>query len=147
MSANSSENRQTRNVWASGLLLTKRAWICCLLLAAVTGCQRTLPAEPTSLEDGLRAITVALDAWRERKTTEDLRNGPEQMIVRDEDWEQGKPLRDYRLMEDANVFGNYVRVPVELNLVDSRGNSRKQMARYMVSLHPVQIISRDDSFD
>lgn len=116
------------------------AWLATLLLtAATTGCGGQEPADP----DQARAtLAMALDAWRDGKTMDEVTNGSPPITVADPSWKAGLRLARYQVGESTRAAGFDLKIPVELWLEDPKGKSTREKVKYTVSVQPSRTVIR-----
>ncbi len=100
---------------------TGLAWFAALLLALPSlGCGGPKPADP----DQARAtLAMALDAWRDGRTIDDVTNGSPPITVADPSWKAGFKLSRYQVAETTRAAGFDLKIPVELWLKDPKGKA------------------------
>lgn len=110
-----------------------------LLAAAILGCGGPKPADP----DQARAtLAIALDAWRDGKTMDDVINGSPPITVADPSWKSGLKLARYQVGDSTRAAGFDLKIPVELWLEDPRGKSSREKVKYTVSIQPSRTVIR-----
>ena len=116
------------------------AWLASMMLAAATpGCGGQKPADP----DQARAtLAMALDAWRDGKSMDEVTNGSPPITVADPSWKAGLKLARYQVGESARAAGFDLKIPVELWLEDPRGKSTHEKVKYTVSVQPSRTVIR-----
>jgi|SRR5579875_2911277 len=109
------------------------------LAAAPLGCGGAKPADP----DQARAtLAMALDAWRDGRTIDDVTNGSPPIVVADPLWKAGYKLSRYQVAEDARGAGFDLKIPVELWLEDPKGKAVQEKVKYTVSIAPSRTVIR-----
>jgi hypothetical protein len=110
-----------------------------LLAAPPTGCGGQKPADP----DQARAtLAMALDAWRDGRSIDDVTNGSPPITVADPSWKAGFKLSRYQVAETARQAGFDLRIPVELWLEDPKGKPVQEKVKYTVSVQPARTVIR-----
>jgi hypothetical protein len=111
-----------------------------LLLAALPlGCGGQTPADP----DQARAtLALALDAWRDGRTIDEVTNGSPPITVADPAWKAGFKLSRYEVAETTRAAGFDLRMPVQLWLQDPKGKAVKESVKYTVSVQPSRTVIR-----
>jgi hypothetical protein len=111
-----------------------------LLLAAVAmGCGGPKPADP----DQARAtLAMALDAWHDGRSIDDVTNGSPPITVADPAWKAGFKLSRYQVAESTRAAGFDLKVPVELWLQDPKGKAVQEKVKYTVSVEPSRTVIR-----
>jgi hypothetical protein len=82
------------------------------------------------------SLTTFLDAWKEGKRPESLKEGEPEIIVGAPEWNEGARLVNYRLLEPVSDDGSNLHAPVELELEDGAGARTRQEVMYIVGTHP-----------
>ncbi len=109
------------------------------LAAPPLGCGGPKPADP----DQARAtLAMALDAWRDGRTIDEVTNGSPPIIVADPSWKAGFKLSRYQVAETARPAGFDLKIPVELWLQDPKGKAVQEKVKYTVSIQPSRTVIR-----
>jgi hypothetical protein len=116
------------------------AWLAAPLLAILPlGCGGQKPADP----DQARAtLAMALDAWKEGKTIDDVTGGSPPITVADPSWKAGFKLSRYQVAETTKSAGFDLKIPVELWLEDPKGKAVQEKVKYTVSVQPSRTVLR-----
>jgi len=116
------------------------AGLAALLLAALPfGCGGPKPADP----DQARAtLAMALDAWRDGRTIDEVTNGSPPITVADPAWKAGFKLSRYQVAETTRAAGFDLKMPVELWLEDPKGKALQEKVKYTVSVQPARTVIR-----
>lgn len=110
-----------------------------LAVAAAPGCGRQQPADP----DQARAtLAMALDAWREGRTIDDVTSGSPSIVVADPSWKAGFKLTRYEVSGTTRAAGFDLKIPVELWLENSQGKPVREKVKYTVSVQPSRTVIR-----
>jgi hypothetical protein len=110
-----------------------------LLATLPLGCGGQTPADP----DQARAtLTLALDAWRDGRTIDDVTNGSPPIIVADPSWKAGFKLSRYQVAETTQTAGFDLKMPVQLWLQDLKGKNVEEKVKYTVSVSPARTVIR-----
>ena len=88
--------KRNRKLSASGRLATL------LLLAAPLGCGGLEPTDPDRARE---TLALALDAWRDGRSVEDVTNGSPPITVADPLWKAGYKLSSYQVAETSKAAG------------------------------------------
>jgi hypothetical protein len=124
--------RAYRAVPAVGLLFLS-------LAAAPVGCGGPKPADP----DQARAtLAMALDAWRDGRTMDDVTNGSPPIVVADPSWKAGFKLARYEVASTTRSAGFDLKIPVQLWLTDTQGKAVQEKVKYTVSVQPSRTVIR-----
>lgn len=113
--------------------LTRLGLLACVALISAIGCGRNYAVDGNLAQDKLK---LALDAWRQGQTPEQLQAQGEQIAVQDPDWERGAKLSDYQILEVSEPEGPNLYCTVELSLEDPQGKPVKSSVRYCVTTNP-----------
>jgi hypothetical protein len=116
------------------------AWLAAPLLAILPlGCGGQKPADP----DQARAtLAMALDAWKDGKTIDDVTGGSPPITVADPSWKAGFKLSRYQVAETTKAAGFDLKIPVELWLEDPKGKAVQEKVKYTVSVQPARTVIR-----
>jgi hypothetical protein len=110
-----------------------------VLAASPLGCGGQKPADP----DQARAtLAMALDAWRDGRSIDDVTNGSPPIVVADPSWKAGFKLSRYQVAETARSAGFDLKIPVELWLEDPKGKPVQEKVKYTVSVQPSRTVIR-----
>jgi hypothetical protein len=110
-----------------------------LLAALPLGCGGSTPADP----DLARAtLAMALDAWRDGRTIDEVTNGSPPITVADPEWKAGFKLSRYQVADTSRAVGFDLRMPVQLWLQDPKGKAVEQNVKYTVSVQPARTVIR-----
>ena len=113
-----------------------------VLLAA--GC-RSEPVEPPGDAELARStLTQVLDAWKAGKTSGDLKSGEPVVFARDEDWDAGRKLADYEILEEPVQNGGEWRVLASLSVVGNQGRTSPTRVYYSVTPGSPASVVRSD---
>jgi hypothetical protein len=93
-----------------------------------SGCGRGLPPT-TDVPSAKAALTTALDAWKDGKSNESLREGTPSIDFRDINWDKGSKLSKYSI-EKEETSGLSARFTVKLTLADKAGETRDRVVVY-----------------
>jgi hypothetical protein len=114
----------------------------------VLGCgggKNHVPAAASDPAQARETLIQVLDAWKSGAASESLAAAQPATYVGDEDWTGGKALAEYKVVGDAEQYGNNVRFQVELILKSNSSSTVRKAARYTVATSPVRNVLRDDS--
>ena len=118
------------------------ASICSALLAlASTGCGRSLPPT-TDVKSAKEALTTALDAWKDGRSNESLRDGTPPVDFRDVFWDKGGKLSKYSV-EKEEMSGLSARFTVKLTVADKAGEARERTVTYNADSGKMFVIRPD----
>jgi hypothetical protein len=111
-----------------------------LLLAALPlGCGGPTPADP---DQARTTLAIALDAWREGRTIDEVISGSPPITVADPAWRAGFKLSRYQVAETTRAAGFDLKIPVNLWLQDSMGKTVQEKVKYTVSIQPARTVIR-----
>lgn len=123
-----------------------RAWaawqtMCLALLLAAAGCGAPTysPTKPALARESLQ---TALNHWKDGGKPSDLAQHNPPILVGDEDWEAGKQLLRFGLLEPERDDGANLHVPVRLVLADGEAREQEVVVTYIVGTSPVVSIFR-----
>jgi hypothetical protein len=112
------------------------AWIGVLF---VVGCSPSAPP-PTDESAGRSVVEAALNAWKDAKSIQAVRDGDETLVA-DPRWEAGWTLERFQILEEA-VDGFQARCKVRLTLKDSQGKPADETAEYVATSSPRRTVTR-----
>jgi hypothetical protein len=110
-----------------------------LLLAVPLGCGGLEPTDPDRARE---TLALALDAWRDGRSVEDVTNGNPPITVADPAWKAGYKLSSYHVAETTKAAGFDLKIPVELSLQDPKGKAVQEKVKYTVSVQPSRTVIR-----
>lgn len=113
-----------------------------VVVALAAGCEQG--ARRLSLDRSLArdSFVTALESWKQGEHPSALRERSPGIVVGDHDWESGRRLILYRLLDGETDDGTNLHATVELVLRDGKGRERKQQVTYIVGTSPVITIFR-----
>jgi hypothetical protein len=112
-----------------------------VLACLVAGCGRATP--PTmDLGEARTALSAALDAWKDGRASEPLRDRRPPVDFRDVEWDRGASLARYEI-EKGEPSGLSARFTVKLYLTDKAGANRTRAVCYNVDAGPTIVIRPD----
>lgn len=125
-----------RAAWEKAMVL------CFLTLALITlGCGPGTPP-PVDQAKAMKALGLALDAWKKGEKLEDLKQSQSIQMV-EPAWEKGLKLKRFQIDEaDAKPAGFDLGVPVKLWFENSE-DEEPRVIRYTISTSPALVITRD----
>jgi len=125
--------KRTRKQWTSSRVATL------ILLAVPLGCGSLEPTDPNRARE---TLAMALDAWRDGRSVEDMTNGSPPITVADPSWKAGYKLSSYQVAETTKAAGFDLKIPVELSLQDPKGKFVQEKVKYTVSVQPSRTVIR-----
>jgi hypothetical protein len=121
----------------------KRAMLRCLLaslaLAIPTGCGGLQPTDPDQARE---TLSLALNAWRDGRSVDEVTRGSPPITVSDPSWKAGYKLTSYQVSEATKTVGFDLNIPVELSLEDLKGKAVRENVKYTVSVQPARTVIR-----
>ena len=111
-----------------------------LVLAVAVGCSRT--HSKADVERGQKALTAALDSWKNNEPPERLAGLADPVEYKDE-LRQTHKLLEYAIGKPDPTDPEVVRYPVTVKLQDRKGKSVDRTIVFMVSLKSPIVIARD----
>jgi hypothetical protein len=125
-------------------IYTRTSWLLPSCLLGLIGCG----AEEIKLEggpDAAKAIVVRiLDSWKAGEAVDVWAKSKPPIIVRDEDWEDGKTLVDYTLEEAPESNGSHWRVYANLKVTTPGKKTTSSRVCYAVTLGSASSVLRTD---
>ena len=119
--------------------LAKARFAAVLMAVLPLGCGGSTPADP----DLARAtLAMALDAWRDGRTIDEVSNGSPPITVAEPAWKSGFKLSKYEVADTTRAVGFDLRMPVQLWLEDPKGKPVEESVKYTVSVQPVRTVIR-----
>ena len=106
------------------------------------GCGRGLPAT-TDVKSAKEALTTALDAWKDGKSNESLREATPPIDFRDVFWDKGSKLSKYSI-EKEETSGLAARFTVKLTVADKAGEARERTVTYNADSGKQRFVIRPD---
>jgi hypothetical protein len=110
-----------------------------LALVIIAGCGQLKPADPNQARE---TLSLALNAWRDGRSVDEITSGNPPITVADPSWKAGFKLTSYQLSEATKSSGFDLNIPVELSLVDPKGNAVREKVKYTVSVQPARTVIR-----
>jgi hypothetical protein len=110
-----------------------------LLAALAFGCGGQ---KPVDLDQARATLAMALDAWRDGRTMDEVTNGSPPITVADPKWKAGFKLSRYEVAQTTRAAGFDLKMPVELWLEDPKGKAVRETAKYTVSVEPARTVIR-----
>lgn len=124
-------------------LILVRAFVGAIALGAcLVGCgdNGVLPVDAALARKSVRA---ALDAWQKGEPITALAKQSPPIVVQDLDWEFGKTLVRFTVLDEVKDGSVNLRVPVELTLRDKTGPEVRKKVTYMVGTSPTITVFRE----
>jgi len=120
--------------------------LACLL--ALAGCGPSQMKIAGSENDAIEVLKIALDAWKSGEKPDDLQAESPPMYVQDEDWAQGRSLKDFKPHDQPKEFGGEWRVTAMLTLSGGGKPDEEKLVAYSVTTaNKATVITRSDRID
>lgn len=119
-------------------------WVGVLFLSGCTTGRVEPPGDDTQ---ALAALKQVLEAWKAGESYPTFRAAHPELIVADEDWSNGRVLREYELVDQPLAQGGHWRVQVALELAgpgESKTGNQRQRAYYAVTPGSKTSVIRSD---
>ncbi|AMV39906.1 hypothetical protein [Planctomyces sp. SH-PL62] len=111
------------------------------LAAIASGCSSGV-AHPVDPGPAMDALKTVLDAWKEGKTPDFLKDAAPAIVVQDLEWLSGAKLESYQVEGDGVPADANLEVRVKLNLA-AKGKKLQRDAHYLVTTSPALTVFRD----
>jgi non-ribosomal peptide synthetase component F len=122
---------------------SKKAMLGCLAaalaLAIPAGCGGLKPTDPDQARE---TLSLALNAWRDGQSMNDVTSASPPITIADPSWKAGYKLTGYQVSEAARTVGFDLNIPVELSLQDPQGKAVREKVKYTVSVQPARTVIR-----
>ncbi len=92
-----------------------------LAMAIPAGCGGLKPTDPDQARE---TLSLALNAWRDGRSMDDVTTGSPPITVADPSWKAGYKLTGYQVSEATKTVGFDLNIPVELDSPGSPGQGR-----------------------
>jgi hypothetical protein len=112
-----------------------------LFVVPAVGCGGSKHAK-ADVERGRKALTAALDGWKNNEPADRLRALPEPVEYSDE-LRRTHKLTDYTVGEPNSTDAQVIRYPVKLKLQDRKGKAEERDVVFEVKLGNPILIARD----
>jgi hypothetical protein len=132
-----------------GTLWVVAACLAVLATLLLPGCGDPSRAHAVNELSARDALKTALDGWKNGETPASFASAGSPMIVQDFEWESGKKLLDYQLVDDGKAYDANLRVQVKLTLAGSdgkaaaAGKNTEKKVWYLVGTSPKVTVFRD----
>jgi hypothetical protein len=97
------------------------------------------PETPSETTAAQTLLTECLEAWKSGASIESMRQEQPPVYVVDDQWQNGKLLTHYDVLDDVGVIGQTTRFDVELVVA-----GRRDRVQYAVTTIPAYTMSRID---
>ena len=115
--------------------------VCLALLLVAAGCGGRGYA-PTNPALARQSLQTALDHWKAGGQPQELAGRQPSIVMGDVDWEAGRRLVGYTILEGERDDGANLHVPVRLVLADDAQGEQELMVTYIVGTSPMVTIFR-----
>jgi hypothetical protein len=138
MNAHVTTARRPNNL--AGLVVPALAGL--VLCVSAAGCPGGRPAAVDE-SAARQALTAALESWKNGEPYGGLKGRKPPIVVQDLDWETGRTLVDFEILDDGKGEHANLRVPVGLTLREAAGKEVKKRVKYVVGTSPVITVFRE----
>jgi hypothetical protein len=118
-----------------------RISVLCVALAALAGCQSKQVANNPEVASAQEVVKAGLEAWKNGSTPASLESGADAVQFRDEDWQAGAKLLEYRILKLGGEEEGETVCAVLLKL-QVRGKAVDRSVNYRVTLTPKRTVAR-----
>jgi hypothetical protein len=108
--------------------------------ALLVGCNSAPRVPVSDLAAAQDLLEESLNAWKEGKSVEDLRNQTPPVYVAEDGWLRGNALTEFSIDGAGEMYGSNARFTVTLKN-NTRGSSQ---VRYLVTTVPALTIAKED---
>jgi hypothetical protein len=112
----------------------------CVVLAGLAGCH-SAPANDPELASVYEVLKTGLEAWKNGGTPASLESGANPVQFRDDDWQAGAKLLEYRILKVGGEEDGETVCTVHLK-VEVRGKAVNRNLNYRVTLTPKRAVAR-----
>jgi hypothetical protein len=110
------------------------------LLVGCASKGRNLPLDKTLARESL---IVFLDTWKNKQSAKLLKDRTPSIVGLDDDWDAGKKLESYEIVNMDRNDGSNVYAVVNLNFANADGAGKSRRVTYIIGTSPVVSIFRD----
>lgn len=100
-------------------------------------------AAPVNTVKAQDALKTTLERWKSGGKCDELKAESPSITVQDLDWEGGKSLVAFEILDDGKNDDANLRVSVDLTLRDKGGREQKKKVKYVVGTSPVITVFRE----
>lgn len=120
-----------------------RSHICVFVcLNLLTGCSDNVGA-PVNVDVAQRTLVAVMEGWKEGKSPKDLLDERPSIVVQETEWNDGKQLVEYEIVNDGEPTGPNLVATVKLKLGTADGKVTDKTATYIVSTSPKLTVYRN----
>ena len=115
-----------------------------VLLALLVTCGCSQGARSLKLDKDIahKSFEQFLSAWQEGKVPKDLQDAKPQIICTDYEWQTGRKLSKFKVLDDEFSDGTNLRLSAEITVIAEGKPAVTQTVEYIVGTSPVITISR-----
>lgn len=113
-----------------------------LALLVICGCSQGARSLKLDKDVAHKSFEQFLFAWREGKVPQDLQDAKPQIICTDYEWQSGRKLSNFKVLDDEFCDGTNLRLSAEITVVAEGKPAVTQTVEYIVGTSPVITISR-----
>ena len=129
---------------ASSLTLLTLPTLVLLGVLGVGGCSEG-PGRAAAV-DSLKArdaLKTSLEHWKSGGKLDDLKTSSPAITIQDLDWEGGKELVGFEILDEGKDDDANLRIPVALTIREKGGREQKKSVKYVVGTSPVITVFRE----
>jgi hypothetical protein len=113
------------------------------VLIASCGCESVpAPPPPPDHDAAKQTLLRALSSWQKGETVEGMGKASPSIRVSEPKWEGGDKLTKFEVQGSGKPRGDQQSFQVTLWLTSAKGRSTKEVAEYLVSINPVESVTR-----
>ena len=113
--------------------------ITCGLVAGCSGA----PAAHVDAPGARQALRTTLESWKKGDPIGSLKEASPSIVAQDMDWEAGRQLINFEVLDEGKDESVNLRIPVDLTLRDKAGKEVKKKVKYVVGTSPVITVFRE----
>ncbi len=113
------------------------------LMGLLAGCGPRGDRHALDRDVAVRSLTRFFDEWKAGGTAASLQAGDPAVVGKDPDWDAGRKLDSWTLVDSSFSDGVNLHAVVRLKLASGAGDSREREITYLVGTSPVITIFRD----
>lgn len=98
---------------------------------------------PLDVEQARDTLETALACWKEGEPLEALNDYSPPIVVLDIDWNHGRRLFDFEILDGGQEVDGHLVSPVKLTLQDDGGARIEQLVTYRVTTSPALAVLRE----
>lgn len=108
---------------------------------ATAGCGGPLKPAPVAMDRAQAALRTALESWKKGDSYTALQSQSPPIFVIDPDWEDGRELQEYQLLDEGEAKDAHMFCRVRLVVRTISGTEQREVT-YVVSTAPNLTVSR-----